>query len=54
MSAGNLRRILWESEDQRDLCFAMIGGFYLLILTKEKKWSGKTFSWDLRQLLSVS
>lgn len=23
--------------------FAMIGGFYLLILTKEKKWSGKTF-----------
>ena len=21
MSAGNLRRILWESEDQRDLCF---------------------------------
>lgn len=43
MSAGNLRRILWESEDQRDLCFAMIGGFYLLILTKEKKWSGKTF-----------
>lgn len=43
MSAGNLRRILWESEDQRDLCFAMIGGFYLLILTKEKKWSRKTF-----------